>query len=71
MIFPDRRNRASRQDLAKATLLTITNNIGSIARMCAKQEVCTHCTERIIIGTSVLFEASSTVCFDKYGNSGI
>ncbi|CAH1175858.1 unnamed protein product [Phaedon cochleariae] len=34
----DRRNKATRQDLARATLVTITNNIGSIARMCAIQE---------------------------------
>ncbi|KAF5276058.1 hypothetical protein FQA39_LY00854 [Lamprigera yunnana] len=34
----DRRAKVSREDLAKATLVTITNNIGSIARMCALQE---------------------------------
>ncbi|XP_074041008.1 pantothenate kinase 3 fbl isoform X3 [Leptinotarsa decemlineata] len=34
----ERRNKVSKQDLARATLVTITNNIGSIARMCAKQE---------------------------------
>ncbi|XP_076250494.1 pantothenate kinase 3 fbl isoform X1 [Rhynchophorus ferrugineus] len=34
----DRRSKVSRQDLARATLVTITNNIGSIARMCAIQE---------------------------------
>ncbi|XP_017783372.1 PREDICTED: pantothenate kinase 3 isoform X4 [Nicrophorus vespilloides] len=34
----DRRSKVSREDLAKATLVTITNNIGSIARMCAQQE---------------------------------
>ncbi|KAB0800678.1 hypothetical protein PPYR_06417 [Photinus pyralis] len=34
----DRRSKVSREDLAKATLVTITNNIGSIARMCALQE---------------------------------
>ncbi|CAG9854180.1 unnamed protein product [Phyllotreta striolata] len=34
----ERRNRVSKQDLARATLVTITNNIGSIARMCALQE---------------------------------
>lgn len=28
----------SREDLANATLVTITNNIGSIARMCASNE---------------------------------
>ncbi|XP_050296593.1 pantothenate kinase 3 [Anthonomus grandis grandis] len=34
----DRRSKVSRQDLARATLVTITNNIGSIARMCAMQQ---------------------------------
>ncbi|KAL1509665.1 hypothetical protein ABEB36_004371 [Hypothenemus hampei] len=33
----ERRNKVSKQDLARATLVTITNNIGSIAIMCAKQ----------------------------------
>ncbi|GAB6023310.1 Pantothenate kinase 1 [Chamberlinius hualienensis] len=34
----ERRSKASVEDLAKATLVTITNNIGSIARMCAVNE---------------------------------
>lgn len=34
----ERRAKVSRQDLARATLVTITNNIGSIARMCAIQQ---------------------------------
>ncbi|XP_066598696.1 pantothenate kinase 3 isoform X2 [Prorops nasuta] len=34
----DRRNAVSKEDLAHATLVTITNNIGSIARMCAVNE---------------------------------
>ncbi|XP_048243002.1 pantothenate kinase 3-like isoform X2 [Haliotis rufescens] len=38
MMSKDRRETASRADLAKATLVTITNNIGSIARMCAVTE---------------------------------
>lgn len=33
-----RRRSVSREDLANATLVTITNNIGSIARMCAVNE---------------------------------
>ncbi|XP_015918268.1 pantothenate kinase 1 [Parasteatoda tepidariorum] len=33
-----RRCKASKEDLARATLVTITNNIGSIARMCALNE---------------------------------
>ncbi|XP_078052909.1 pantothenate kinase 3 fbl isoform X1 [Augochlora pura] len=34
----ERRNAVSKEDLAHATLVTITNNIGSIARMCAVNE---------------------------------
>lgn len=34
----ERRNAISKEDLARATLVTITNNIGSIARMCAVNE---------------------------------
>lgn len=34
----DKRSAVSREDLAHATLVTITNNIGSIARMCASNE---------------------------------
>lgn len=35
----ERRDSISKEDLARATLVTITNNIGSIARMCAVNEV--------------------------------
>lgn len=38
MISKERRAKASKDDLARATLVTITNNIGSIARMCAVNE---------------------------------
>ncbi|XP_067133732.1 pantothenate kinase 3-like [Centruroides vittatus] len=38
MICKERRAAISREDLARATLVTITNNIGSIARMCAMNE---------------------------------
>ncbi|XP_013414430.1 pantothenate kinase 3 [Lingula anatina] len=38
MIYPDKRDTVSKCDLAKATLVTITNNIGSIARMSAVNE---------------------------------
>lgn len=34
----DRQTNVSRADLANATLVTITNNIGSIAKMCAINE---------------------------------
>lgn len=34
----DRRSSISREDLANATLVTITNNIGSIAKLCAMNQ---------------------------------
>jgi len=34
----DKRSNVSKEDLARATLVTITNNIASIARMCALNE---------------------------------
>lgn len=34
----EKRATVSREDLARATLVTITNNIGSLARMCALNE---------------------------------
>lgn len=34
----DKREKASIEDLARATLTTLTNNIGSIARMCAQTQ---------------------------------
>lgn len=39
MISKHKRTNAQKEDLARATLVTITNNIGSIARMCAVSEV--------------------------------
>ncbi|KAJ6658603.1 hypothetical protein lerEdw1_019991 [Lerista edwardsae] len=38
MMSKEKRELASKEDLARATLITITNNIGSIARMCALNE---------------------------------
>ncbi|KAG7266143.1 hypothetical protein CRUP_016391 [Coryphaenoides rupestris] len=38
MMSSDKREGVSKQDLARATLVTITNNIGSITRMCALNE---------------------------------
>ncbi|XP_027032482.2 pantothenate kinase 1a isoform X1 [Tachysurus fulvidraco] len=38
MLSKEKRDSISREDLARATLVTITNNIGSIARMCAVNE---------------------------------
>lgn len=42
MMCKDKRDSISKEDLARATLVTITNNIGSIARMCAVNEVSTQ-----------------------------
>lgn len=39
MMSKEKREAISKEDLARATLVTITNNIGSIARMCALNEV--------------------------------
>ncbi|EFB15450.1 hypothetical protein PANDA_007343, partial [Ailuropoda melanoleuca] len=38
MMSKEKREAVSKEDLARATLITITNNIGSIARMCALNE---------------------------------
>lgn len=38
MNLQEKRSTISKEDLARATLVTITNNIGSIARLCAKAE---------------------------------
>ena len=38
MNLEEKRKGATREDLAKATLVTITNNISSIARLCARAE---------------------------------
>lgn len=39
MMDQEKREQASRADLAKATLVTITNNIGAITMMCANSSV--------------------------------
>lgn len=39
MVHPDNRASVKPEDLARAALVTITNNIGSIARMCAQNLV--------------------------------
>jgi len=39
MMSSEKREGVSKADLARATLVTITNNIGSITRMCALNEV--------------------------------
>lgn len=49
MIYKDKRESVSKEDLARAILVTITNNIGSIARMCAVNEVKTSDKEMICL----------------------
>lgn len=44
MMHMEKRENISKEDLARATLTTITNNIGSIALLCAK----THEIERVV-----------------------
>ena len=39
MMDHEKREKASKADLAKATLVTITNNIGAITMMCANSSV--------------------------------
>uniref|UniRef100_A0A2R8ZHF9 pantothenate kinase n=1 Tax=Pan paniscus TaxID=9597 RepID=A0A2R8ZHF9_PANPA len=38
MIYKEKRESVSKEDLARATLVTITNNFGSVARKCAVNE---------------------------------
>ncbi|XP_064630490.1 pantothenate kinase 3-like isoform X2 [Lineus longissimus] len=47
MICKEKRETTSKADLAKATLVTITNNIASIARMCAVNE---HLERVVFVG---------------------
>lgn len=39
MNLPEKREQTTNADLARATLVTVLNNIGSIAMMCARNEV--------------------------------
>lgn len=39
MMDAEKREQVSKADLAKATLVTITNNIGAITMMCANSSV--------------------------------
>jgi hypothetical protein len=39
MNLPEKRDQTSKADLARATLVTVLNNIGSISMMCARTEV--------------------------------
>jgi type II pantothenate kinase len=39
MNLPEKREQATKADLARSTLVTVLNNIGSISMMCARTEV--------------------------------
>ena len=43
MNIVERAGDATKEDLARATLMMITNNIGSIARLCCKSEQIQRC----------------------------
>ena len=43
MTNPERRSKVCREDLARASLVTVTNNIGAIAKMCAAISVREGC----------------------------
>ena len=43
MNIEERSSEATKEDLARATLMMITNNIGSIARLCCKSEQIQRC----------------------------
>ena len=43
MNIEERASEATKEDLARATLMMITNNIGSIARLCCKSEQISSC----------------------------
>ena len=43
MNIGERAGEATKEDLARATLMMITNNIGSIARLCCKSEDIKRC----------------------------
>lgn len=56
----EKRMGVSKEDLARATLATITNNIGSIARMCALNE-------KIEKVSTYFYEFIKLICFDAGG----
>lgn len=53
----EKRINVSKEDLARATLVTITNNIGSIARMCAVNEKIERVSKTFLIFLFLIFLA--------------
>ena len=73
MNLPEKREQATKADLARATLVTVLNNIGSISMMCARTEVrtqsfCDSIFNSIIIGRMSI-EYYSVVVFYELMNS--
>ena len=52
MNLAEKRDQASKADLARSTLVTVLNNIGSISMMCARTEVT---TDVLLVDTSDTF----------------
>ena len=52
MNIVERAGDATKEDLARATLMMITNNIGSIARLCCKSEQIQRC---VFVGNFLRF----------------
>lgn len=66
MMSKDKRESVSKQDLARATLVTITNNIGSITRMCALNEVSSILGAAAVLSRSIRSSrvpSSGNICF--------
>lgn len=59
----DKRANVSREDFARATLVTITNNIALIARMCALNERIYRVIILMIIKLYVLLKYKFTIYF--------
>lgn len=63
MNLKDRQATVSKADLANATLVTITNNIGSIAKMCAiNEKIEKVCNLNLNIKKVFHFQLSGGVC---------
>lgn len=61
MHVDERRAQATPADLARATLVTVTNNISSIALMCARQEVCNVCIFYVLYCLQCLLHTTTTL----------
>ena len=58
MVNPERHKDARPEDLAKASLVTVTNNIGAIARMCASISVRCMCERERTLHVSLAYAFS-------------